>query len=163
MRQENGKIREKRLVFAARLCYHDPIDGKGHTISGMIIHTAIRGPMAGHESAHGDGQSCYYYSAFVGRSTGTLTIKNLTFDEAIVDAHNEASINNQGSSSLAIVLGMNSGSLTCEKVHVKNSTVSGYTKLGAFTGNDSGTLSLTDCSVEGCQFLTWNLLLQTEA
>ena len=129
------------------------INGNGHTISGMTVHNTIRGPLAGHESEHGGGQSCYYYAGFIGRSSGTLTIQNLTFEDAVVDGKNEPSISSQGSSSLAVVLGYNGGTLTCENVNVTESSVTGYTKLGAFTGQDPGTLNLRNCSVTNSTFV----------
>ena len=68
------------------------INGNGNTITGMTVHNTVRGPAAGHENEHGAGQSCYYYAGFIGRSTGVLTIKNLTFEGASVDGKNEPSI-----------------------------------------------------------------------
>ena len=151
-KEVTGYTSDRAGCYNNKLLDGATIDGQGNTISGMTIRTAIRGPMAGHEGEHGDGQSCYYYSAFIGRSNADLTIKNITFTGATVNAHNEPYVENQGSSTLAVVLGMNTGNLTCEDVHVTDSIVTGYTKLGGITGNDSGTLSLTDCSVTGCTF-----------
>lgn len=128
------------------------INGNGYTISGMTVHTSVRGPMAGSENEHGAGQSCYYYSGFIGRNTGSLTIKNLTFRNAAVDAKNEPYLAKQGSSSLAVVVGYNGSDLTFDHVNVMDSTVSGYTKLGGFVGLDGGKISFVQCSVTGCTF-----------
>ena len=45
---------------------------EGHTITGIATATGIRGPAQ--PSEPGDGQNCYYYSAFIGRNDGALTI-----------------------------------------------------------------------------------------
>ena len=151
----SGKA-DRSDTFSNKLLDGATINGNGHTITGMTIHNTVRGPQDG--SQDGDGQSCYYYAGFIGRSYGALTIQNLSFTNASIDAHNEINISKRGSSSMAVVLGLNNenASLVCENVNVDNCTITGYTKVGGFTGQDSGTLSLTKCSVTNC-----NIILET--
>lgn len=121
-------------------------DGNGVTLSKLKVCDAIREPNFNAEP--GDSDYCYYYAGLIGENKGNITIKNITFDGATVDASNAEFIEEHGSSSLAVLVGMNnSGTLICENVHIVNATVKGTQKLGAFTGQDEGTLSLKNCSV----------------
>ena len=126
------------------------INGNGHTIIGMTVHNTVRGPIPGAEVS--GGQSCYYYAGFIGRTNDTLTIQNLAFDQAVVDGNNEPTINKTGGSSIAVVAGINGGNLTLQNVTVSNSTVSGYTKIAGFVGQQAGTLKVVDSAVTGCTF-----------
>lgn len=147
----NGKS-DRSDCFNNNLLAGAVINGNGHTISNMTIHNTVRGPMAGHENAPGDGQSCYYYSGFIGRVSTDLTIENLNFTNASVDGHNEPLISTQGSSGLGVVVGLHGGgTLTISDVSVTDSSVSGYTKLGGLVGFDTASLTLVRCSVDNCK------------
>lgn len=89
-----------------------------------------------------------YGNAFFGDLVSGAVIKNLTFVGADVkySASGAASGNVYG-----IVAGYAYGNVTFENVHVKNSQVTGYGKVGALLGmaaDKSGTTTLINCSVE---------------
>lgn len=129
------------------------IDGAEYTISNMEVHDTLIAPRDG--AAVSGGGSCYGHAGFIGSNYGNVTIKKLTFSNATVDADNHLpDLTNHGSTSLAVVSGYiaESASLICEDVHIENSTVTGYTKVGGFTGQDFGTLKLKDCSITNSDF-----------
>lgn len=80
---EQQKI-DRDQTYGNKLLAGATIDGNGHTISNMVVKTTVRGPR--YESVPGDGQNSYYYAGFIGRTTGDLTITDLTFEGASVDA-----------------------------------------------------------------------------
>ena len=124
---------------------------EGHTITGIATVTGIRSPAQ--PSEPGDGQNCYYYSAFIGRNDGTLTIENLTFDRAsIAIAEPAAGVSSNGTSMCAVVTAINTGTLTLNSVNVTNSRVLAMQKAAAFLGMpDSGCkFTVNQCAVTGC-------------
>lgn len=127
------------------------IDGKGHTITGIITKTGIRGPKDG--STPGDGQYCYYYTGFIGRNDADLTIKDLTFNNAEIKMTEPADgVAKNGSSSLAVVAGYSKGLLTLDNVNITNSLVEGEQKVGGFVGQGAGSVTMKKCSVTGSTF-----------
>lgn len=126
------------------------IDGNGHTITGLATATGLRGPAQ--PSEPGDGQDCYYYSAFIGRNDGTLTIQNITFDKAsIAMTEPAAGVSTNGSSMCAVVTAINSGALTMTDVTVSNSKVLAMQKASALLGMpSSGSFTVNQCTVTGC-------------
>ena len=137
-------------TFNNKLLNDATINGNDKKIIGMTVKTSVRGPRE--NSNPGDGQNAYYYAGFIGRSTGELTIKNITFEGAYVSAENEPYVKNNGSSSLAVVCGYNGGTLTCTNVDIKNCSVTAAQKAGGFVGQDGGSLTLNTCSVVGSTF-----------
>ena len=141
---------EKRLDGAV-------ISGEGNvTISGVYTNTALRGP--NYDAATSSGQSCYYYSGFIGSNNGDLTIKNITFSGADIqvtkndEATPDVDVRKVGESSLAVIAGYNGGNLSLENVTVTGSEVTGYTKIAGFVGQQSGSITVKDCAVTNCTF-----------
>lgn len=126
------------------------IDGGGHTITGLATATGIRGPAQ--PSDPGDGQNCYYYSAFIGRNDGTLTIQNITFDKASIAMTEPAEgVASNGTSMCAVVTAISSGALTLDCVTVSNSKVFAMQKASALLGMPSGgSFTVNQCAVTGC-------------
>ena len=126
------------------------IDGNGYKITGLATATGLRGPAQ--PSEPGDGQNCYYYSAFIGRNDGTLTIQNLTFDKASIAMTEPAEgVASNGSSMCAVVTAINSGALTLDHVTVSNSKVFAMQKASALLGMPSGgSFTVKQCAVTGC-------------
>ena len=145
----NGYKNDRAGTYNNKLLDKAVINGNGHTIIGLTVKNTVRGPKDG--SVTSDGQSCYYYAAFVGRSNGDLTINGLSFSNADINGENEPYISKQGVSTLAVVVGYNGGNLSLNNVTLNNCVVSGYTKIGGFTGN-GGTLNLVDCEVSNSTF-----------
>lgn len=127
------------------------IQGNGYTITGIITNTGIRGP--GSESNPGDGQYCYYYSGFIGRNDGVLTIENLTFKDADIKITEPAEgVAEHGSSSLAVIAGYSNGALTLENVNIDSCKVSGEQKVGGFIGQGASPLTVEKCSITNSIF-----------
>lgn len=147
---QSGYTTDRAGTYNNKLLDGAVINGNGHTITGMTVHNTVRGPIPGAEVS--GGQSCYYYAGFIGRTNDTLTIQNLTFDQAVVDGNNEPTINETGGSSIAVVAGINGGNLTLQNVTVSNSTVSGYTKIAGFVGQQTNKLTVINSAVTGCTF-----------
>ena len=126
------------------------IDGGGYTITGLATATGIRGPAQ--PSEPGDGQNCYYYSAFIGRNDGALTIQNVTFDNASIAITEPADgVSSNGSSMCAVVAAISSGALTLNSVTVSNSRVLAMQKASALLGMPSGgSFTVNKCAVTGC-------------
>ena len=126
------------------------IDGGGYTITGLATATGIRGPAQ--PSEPGDGQNCYYYSAFIGRNDGALTIQNVTFDNASIAITEPADgVSSNGSSMCAVVAAISSGALTLNSVTVSNSRVLAMQKASALLGMPSGGFfTVNKCAVTGC-------------
>ena len=128
------------------------INGNGHKITGMTVETSVRGPREG--SLPGDGGNAYYYSAFIGRINGDLEINDLTFENASVNANREPNITENGSSSLAVVVGYNGGgTLTLNNVKIENCTVEGEQKVGGFVGQGAGSLEVNNCRIANSNFI----------
>ena len=130
------------------------INGGGHKITGLTTATGLRGPNEG--SVPGDGQNCYYYSAFIGYNSGNLTVKELTFDQASIAICEPVEVTKEnGSSTIAVVVGAQSqGQLTLNRVAVTNSQVLAMQKAGAFVGNflGGGKASIEKCQVSDSTF-----------
>ena len=125
------------------------IDGNGYTITGLTTQTGVRGPNQG--SQPGDGQNCYYYSAFIGYNCCNTTIRNLTFDGARVAVSEPFTEVTQtyGSSTVAVVVGGQvGGSLTLNNVAVRNASTLAMQKTAAFVGN---LMSGAQFTVEQCE------------
>ena len=130
------------------------INGNDNTISGLKVHKAYMGPNG--SGIPGDGGSADYYTAWIANNNGTLTINDLTFSDAEIDA-NPLTTEKQstGSSILAVVVANNSGKLVYNNVNVVDSTVKGYSKVGllhGFTQNE-GSFVANKCSVENSQVI----------
>lgn len=127
------------------------INGNNHNISNMIVKTTVRGPR--YESVPGDGQNSYYYAGFIGRTTGNLTIKDLTFKTASVDASQEQFVDKHGGSSMAVVSGYyGGGTLTLNNVTISNCTVDGMQKVGGYVGQCNGAVTINKCAVVDSTF-----------
>ena len=128
------------------------INGNDNTISGLKVHKAYMGPNG--SGIRGDGGSADYYTAWIADNKGTLTINDLTFSDAEIDA-NPLTTEKQstGSSILAVVVANNSGELTYNNVNVVGSTVRGYSKVGLLHGftQNNGSFVANKCSVENSQ------------
>lgn len=131
------------------------INGGGHTITGLTTATGVRGP--NQDSQPGDGNNCYYDSAFIGFNSCNLTIQGLTFSDASVaisDPFDEVT-NKYGSSMIAVIVGGQSGgSLTLKNVAVKNANVLAMQKASAFVGNLMGNSKLVvdKCEISNSTF-----------
>ena len=89
------------------------IDGQGHTIRNMRISKASSGN---------------YGAGFIWNATGTLTIKNITFDKASVcKVYNSHNV-------VGIVVGYTYGTTVFDHVKVTNSGVYGFGKVGVLLG-----------------------------
>ena len=89
-----------------------------------------------------------YGNAFFGDLTSGAVIKNLTFTNALVRRY---PYDYGGGNIYGVVAGYAYGNVTFENVHVKDSKVAGYGKVGALLGmaaDPSGTTKLINCSVE---------------
>ena len=128
------------------------INGNDNTISGLKVHKAYMGPNG--SGIPGDGGSADYYTAWIADNKGTLTINDLTFSDAEIDA-NPLTTEKQSTSSsiLAVVVANNSGELTYNNVNVVGSTVRGYSKVGLLHGftQNNGSFVANKCSVENSQ------------
>ena len=128
------------------------INGNDNTISGLKVHKAYMGPNG--SGIPGDGGSADYYTAWIADNKGTLTINDLTFSDAEIDA-NPLTTEKQstGSSIFAVVVANNSGELTYNNVNVVGSTVRGYSKVGLLHGftQNNGSFVANKCSVENSQ------------
>ena len=98
------------------------INGNGHTISNLLVRSYF---LYSSGSAYG--------FAFIGNATGTLTIKNLTFDGANVamgKGYEKRFAGNVG----GVVVAYAYGTTLFENVTVMGSKVYGYGKIGCFLG-----------------------------
>ncbi len=131
------------------------IDGNGYTITGLATATGLRGPAQ--PSEPGDGQNCYYYSAFIGRNDGDLTIRNISFDDASIAITEPAEgVAEKGSSMCAVVTAINSGDLFMNSVSVTNSDVLAMQKASALLGMPSGgSFTVNKCTVTGCNMTAY--------
>ena len=105
-------------------------DGQGHTISNMSSINNVD---------YGNG----FFSNIVGG-----TVKNVTFDNAIVSRSTPYVYSGNV---YGIVSGYTYGSVTFENVHVVNSEIYGYGKVGGIIGmaaDRNGTTTITNCSVK---------------
>ena len=130
------------------------IAGNGKAITGLTTQTGLRGP--NQDSQPGDGQSCYYYSAFIGYNSCDVTMQDLTFDGArIAISEPFDEITKKGSSMVSVVVGAQiGGSLTLNGVAVTNSAVLAMQKASAFVGNLMGgsTLTVNQCEISDSTF-----------
>lgn len=127
------------------------INGNNHKISNMVVKTTVRGPH--YESTPGDGQNSYYYAGFIGRTTGNLTIQDLTFTGASVDASEEQFVEEHGGSSMAVVSGYYSGgTLTLDNVTLSDCFVDGMQKVGGYVGQCGGSVTIDKCAVVDSTF-----------
>ena len=97
------------------------INGNGHTIRNLLVRSCIN-------SANGG-----YGFAFIGNSTGNLTIKELTFDGASV-ARAKGYENYFAGNIGGVVVAYTYGTTLFENVKVVNSSVYGYGKIGMLLG-----------------------------
>ncbi len=148
--EEQQKI-DRDQTYNNKLLAGAVINGNGHTISNMVVKNTVRGPH--YDSTPGDGQNSYYYAGFIGRTTGDLTIHNLTFAGASVDAYNEQFVEEHGGSSMAVVLGYyGGGTLTLNNVTVSDCLVDGMQKVGGYVGQCSGAVTINKCAVVDSTF-----------
>ncbi|WP_075878235.1 Ig-like domain-containing protein [Merdibacter massiliensis] len=130
-------------------------DGNGYSINGLTTSTGVRGP--NQDSKPGDGQNCYYDSAFIGYNCCDITFQNLNFNGARIAICNpfDEVVNTYGSSMIAVIVGaQNGGSLTLKNVNIDNANVLAMQKASAFVGNLLGesTLSYENCSITNSTF-----------
>ena len=119
---------------------------EGHTITGLATSTGLRGP--NQSSEPGDGQNCYYYSAFIGRNDGALTVQNLTFENAsIAMTEPDDGVASNGSSMCATVVALNSGTLTLDSVSVVGSNILAFQKAAALVAYTTSSLVVQQCEV----------------
>ena len=119
---------------------------EGHTITGLATSTGLRGP--NQSSEPGDGQNCYYYSAFIGRNDGALTVQNLTFENAsIAMTEPDDGVASNGSSMCATVVALNSGTLTLDSVSVVGSNILAMQKAAALVAYTTSSLVVQQCEV----------------
>ena len=127
------------------------INGNNHTISNMVVKTTVRGPR--YESIPGDGQNSYYYAGFIGRTTGSLTIQDLTFTGASVDASKEQFVKEHGGSSMAVIAGYyGGGTLMLDNVTLSDCFVDGMQKVGGYVGQCAGSVTIDKCAVVNSTF-----------
>ena len=108
-------------------------DGGGHQIIDMSAHNNMD-----------------YGNAFFGDITGGAVIKNMTFVNADICRYT-MSPNTASGNVYGVVAGYTYGDVTFENVHVKDSKLTGFGKVGALIGmaaDKSGTTKLINCSVE---------------
>lgn len=111
------------------------LNGNGHTISDLKVR---------HYTSVTNGVQ--YGFGFISNAKADVTIKKLTFTNADVGPE-QAQIDAQKGNIGGVVMGYSSGKTVLEDVTVKNSTVSGYGKLGCLIGYvPSGTVTLTNCA-----------------
>ena len=147
----NGDTVSWKTIEPTKKLDNVTIDGGGHTITGLTTATGVRGPAQ--PSVPGDGQNCYYYSAFIGRNDGTLTIENLTFDGASIAITEPADgVSSNGTSMCAVVAALNTGELTLDAVTVSDSRVLAMQKAAALLGmpNTGSSFTVNQCAVTGC-------------
>ena len=92
------------------------INGNGHTIRNLLVRSSL---------------TYNYGFAFIGNATGTVTVRDLTFDNANVAVTKSSKY--QGNIG-GIVMAYAYGTTTFDNVRVTNSTVGGYGKIGALLG-----------------------------
>ena len=130
------------------------ICGNGNTITGLHTQTGVRGP--NQDSKPGDGQNCFYYSAFIGYNSCDVTMQDLTFDKASIAISSPfEEVTQKGSSTVSVVVGAQiGGSLTLNRVSVTNAAVLAMQKASAFVGNLTGgsTLTVNQCEISDSTF-----------
>ena len=95
------------------------IDGGNHTIHNMMVRSCTNPNKGG------------YGAGFIGDTSGAITIKDITFDNADVSFHSYYVYSgNIGS----IVMGYTYGTTVFENVSVTNSEIWGYGKIGCLLG-----------------------------
>lgn len=114
--------------------WNGTFDGNGNTISGMFVNA---------NNAYGNG----FFNKF--GNSGTAIMKDITFDNAIVQRGNGRYSGNV----YGIIAGYAAyyGNVEFNNVKVKNSTVWGYGKVGGFFGMgelQGGYIKFINCSVE---------------
>ena len=124
------------LFSAAKFTF----DGQGHTISNMTVEmNAVPGCRVG----YGNG----FFSNLVGGS-----VRNITFDRAKVSRYGID--NGNTGNCYGIISGYAYGAVAFENVHVTNSIINGYGKVGGILGmasDGNGITSFTNCSVTGTE------------
>ena len=119
------------------------IIGNGHTISNAT-------------TAHTTHNGMKHHGFFYAYTESTLNISDLTFDNVVIDARNDAE-RNYGA---AIVVAFADGKSTVNlnNVDVNNSKVLNNTpdigdEAGVYVGYQTGTLNMTDCDSVGCEVI----------
>ncbi|HBF14557.1 MAG TPA: hypothetical protein DDW30_02515 [Clostridiales bacterium] len=101
---------------------HIVINGNGHTIKNMIVRDCINPNSGG------------YGAGFIGQTSGSITIENLTFDSANVAFPHAEWYNGYVGNVGGVVMGYTYGTTLFENVSVVNSTIQGYGKIGCLLG-----------------------------
>ncbi len=112
-------------------CFYGTFDGDGYTIYNLKVEK---------DSSYGNG--------FFGNLVGPAVVKNVTFDGALVSRYGTTDI--QSGNMYGIVAGYAYGTVTLENVHVVDSAISGYGKVGALVGgaaDPGGITTFKDCTV----------------
>ena len=129
------------------------INGNGNTISNLKVYQAAKGPNG--TGIAGDGGSCDYYTGWIADNHGNLTVNNLAFSHATIDANPVTTEKaSTGSSILAVVCANNSGTLVFNDINVDSSVVKGYNKIGALVGaTQAGSFTANHCAITNNQII----------
>lgn len=126
----------------------DPLDGvtiQGQGQDGVIRNLSIRGNCS---LLNGYPYAC----GFIGLTRGSITVKDLTFDSANVSINGQYYGNQVG-----VVIGRAyCSNVEMDNVHVTNSTVKGYGKVGGLVGHlaePEGNHFFGNCSVENTRII----------
>ena len=121
-------------IGTANRRFQGTFDGGGHTIVGMHAVNQVG-----------------YGNAFFADISGNAVIKNVVFDDAYVSYYPSA-ISSVTGNVYGIVCGYAYGNVTFDNVHVKNSEIRGYGKIGTILGMaaepGSTVTKLQNCTVE---------------
>lgn len=126
-----------------------PLDGvtiQGQGQDGVIRNLSVRG------YCHVNEKGYPYACGFIGTTKNPITVKNLTFDSANVSINGQYYGNQVG-----VVIGhAYCNNVKMYNVHVTNSTVKGYGKVGGLVGQlaePDRSHSFTNCSVENTRIV----------
>ena len=126
-----------------------PLDGvtiQGQGQDGVIRNLSVRG------YCHVNEKGYPYACGFIGTTKNPITVKNLTFDSANVSINGQYYGNQVG-----VVIGhAYCNNVEMNNVHVTNSTVKGYGKIGGLVGQlaePDRSHSFTNCSVENTRII----------
>ena len=118
------------------------IQGENQGKNGVIRNLLIRGNCS-------PGYAC----GFIGTTRGSITVRDLKFDSANVSINGLYTGGNQ----VGVVIGhAYCNNVTMDNVHVTNSTVKGYGKIGGLVGHlaePGGSHSFANCSVEDTRII----------
>ncbi|MBO5907987.1 MAG: right-handed parallel beta-helix repeat-containing protein [Clostridia bacterium] len=117
-------------------CFYGTFDGNGYTIYNLEVEK---------DAGYGNG--------FFANLVGPAVVKNVTFEGASVSRY-DASYKIQNGNMYGIVAGYAYGTVTLENVHVVDSVVIGFGKVGALIGgaaDPGGVTTFKGCSVKNTE------------